>query len=248
MSNRDFGTRYGEFISEAYQLILNNAGKPANLQVDEKVLRSQVDDMFQAYLQENDDNRITQNIRVDLKRKDRHWHAVFSSEAADAIAGGYFSASEKANEILSMDPEVIPSMIEQTFSGNRDMEDIEIREAIHYAADEVWNQCLRHMVSAINAGADANGKDYDMAAGWDMLDACMEKMAAYTAFFKNLTDPKHDDVKDNWEKMDQELNRLVEEMRKEDPKPMDFDYLPDTTGFEEALNQTIASIYKDEEP
>ena len=75
------------------------------------------------------------------------------------------------------------------------------------------------------------------------LDNMMTEKVTYDVYINNLSEIEYGSVKTAWKNLSDVLRKLVNEIKAENPTPTDYDYLPDTSGFEETMNQFVKLIY-----
>ena len=70
-----------------------------------------------------------------------------------------------------------------------------------------------------------------------------EQKDSFDANIEAITDEKYADSVAAWKAMSDQLDQLVDEMETKKAQPMDFDYIPDTSKFEESMNTLVETVY-----
>lgn len=244
--NRDLETLYGQFVVEAYQLVISDAYQPEKNRMGEEKLKQKIDGMLLETLTDGKADMRSAEIRVDMIRKGRSWYLYLDHEDRDAIYGGYLSAQEAADNVLGDRSAEALINLEKAYQINIDDARHVLRNAVHYMVDELWNQVLCNIVSCINAGTDVNGNEYDMAAGMEQLDELLKDREEYDVYIEALDDVNYKEIKKGWKSLSDAVDSLILELKEEDPEPLDFDYLPDITDFKDAMQKFVDLVYPEE--
>ncbi len=247
VSNRDMEEIYGKFVVDAYQLVISDAYQPESERVGQDRLKKEIDDLLQQYLTDGQTQTRSEDITIDMRRKGRSWYLTIDDDDLDAMYGGYLTAEKAADHVLGDLSKEALNNLEKAYQQNIDDANHVLRNAVHYMVDDVWNETLCNIVSCINAGTDVNGGEYDIAAGMAKLDEKMKEKELFDTYIESLDDVNYLEVKNSWQSLSNACSALVAELKEEDPKPVDFDYIPDTTDFEEALETFTELIYPESE-
>lgn len=244
VSNRDIETLYGNFVVDAYQFVISEAYRSESERLSDEDLRRKIDEMLMEDLADNEVHLRPREIQVEMTRTDKTWFIDFDSSDFDAIYGGYLTAHEHAQTLLGdMSGQALVN-VENAYAGNIDDADHVLRNAAHFIVDDLWNGVLCNIVSCINAGTDRQGGDYDLEKGLKQLDAMMTEKVTYDVYIGNLSEIEYGSIKTGWKNLSDTLSKLVHEIKAANPKPVDYDYLPDTSKFEAAMDQFIGQIYQ----
>lgn len=241
--NRDMEKLYGNFLMDAYELAASNASKGESAQISEKKLKKQINEMLLQRLKEDSSQMTEKTITVELYRKGRHWWVDLDQEDFDAICGGYLTAQEEAVETLGNLSAEALGRLEADYSIQIDNPWYILRNSVHFIVEDVWNDTLCDIVSSINAGTDQNGKEYDFTAGKQKLEKLMQQKQSFDTNIKAITDPEYEESVKAWNNVSAELDKLVKELEEKEAEPMDFDYLPDTSAFEESMKAFVNIVY-----
>ena len=245
VSNRDMGTLYGNFVIDAYQFVISEAYKPDQEKLSEDELKQTINAMLMEHLENKEVHLRERDINVEMTREDRTWFIHFDDQDYDDIYGGYVTAREQAQTVLGDMSSKALVNVEEAYMKNIDDADHVLRNAAHFIVDDLWNGTLCNIVSSINAGTDHMGNDYDLENGLKTLDGLMTEKVTYDVYIGNLSEIEYGKIKTGWKDLSDTLRQLVDEIKAENPTPKDYDYLPDTTKFEEKMNQFIKLIYQD---
>lgn len=246
VSNRDMEAIYGQFVVDAYQLVISDAYQPEDERMGEAELKTQIDDMLLEALTESQTGARSETINVDMIRKGRSWYLNFDHDDLDAVYGGYLSAQEAADNVLGDRSTEALSNLEKAYRRNIDDAKHVLRNAVHYMVDDVWNSLLCHIISCINAGTDINGDEYDIVNGMEELHELLEEREQYDTYIAALDDVNYAKIKEGWKNLTDACDALVTELDEEQPEPLDFDYIPDTEEFQEAMHSFVRLIYPEE--
>ncbi len=247
VSNRDIETLYGNFVVEAYQFVISDAYKPEGQRMTEDELKQQISTMLETALEDNEVHLRTREIQVEMTREDKTWFLNFDEQDYDDIYGGYLTARKHAETLLGdMSTQALVN-VEEAYMSNIDDADHVLRNAVHFIVDDLWNGNLCNIVSCINAGTDHMGNDYDLEEGMKILDGLMTEKVTYDVYINNLSEIEHGEVKTAWKNLSDVLRQLVDEIKAADPQPTDYDYMPDTSKFEEVMNEFVDLIYTEKE-
>ena len=244
VSNRDIETLYGNFVVDAYQFVISEAYRSESERLSDEDLRSKIDEMLMEDLADNEVHLRPREIQVEMTRTDKTWFIDFDTADFDAIYGGYLTAHEHAQTLLGdMSGQALVN-VENAYASNIDDADHVLRNAAHFIVDDLWNGVLCNIVSCINAGTDRQGNDYDLEKGMKQLDTMMTEKVTYDVYIGNLSEIEYGNVKTGWKNLSDNLSRLVHEIKAAKPKPVDYNYLPDTSKFEAAMDQFVSQIYQ----
>lgn len=246
ISNRDMEQLYGEFVVDAYQLVISDAYQTEENRKGQEALKTEIDAMLLEKLTEGQTDTRSENIQVEMKRTGRSWYMDIDHEDLDAIYGGYLSAREAADNVLGdLSTETLGNL-EKAYQKNIDDANHVLRNAVHYIVDDVWNDRLCQIVSCINAGTDVDGNEYDIEAGIEDLNERLKEKDQYDEYIAALDDINYSSIKTYWNQLTESLDILTQEIEEEQPEPLDFDYIPDTAAFEAAMEQFVKMIYPQE--
>jgi hypothetical protein len=234
---------YGRFVVEAYQLVIQDAYQPEGSCKDQDELKQEIDALLLSHLTEDEAQTRSCEMTIHMKRTGRSWYLTLDDESLDAIYGGYLSARKAADNVLGdLSTEALEN-VEKAYQMKIDDANHVLRNAVHYIVEDLWNNILCNIVSCINAGTDQDGNDYTIEEGLSMLDEKMQEISEYDAYIMELDDVNYSDIKDEWQKLTESLNTLVQSIKEAEPEPLDYDYLPDTEEFEENMHQFVEMIY-----
>lgn len=244
VSNRDIETLYGNFVVDAYQFVISEAYRNEAERLSDDDLRRTIDEMLMEDLADKEVHLRPREIQVEMTRADKTWFIDFDKADFDAIYGGYLTAHENAKTLLGdMSGQALVN-VENAYASNIDDADHVLRNAVHFIVDDLWNGVLCNIVSCINAGTDRQGNDYDLDKGLRQLDAMMTEKVTYDVYINNLSEIEYGAVKTGWKNLSDTLGKLVNEIKAAKPEPVDYDYLPDTSKFEAAMDQFVGLIYQ----
>lgn len=246
VSNRDMEAIYGQFVVDAYQLVISDAYQPEEERMGEEMLKQKIDEMLMSALTDSETEIRSSDINVDMTRRGRSWYINFDHEDLDAIYGGYLSAQEAADNVLGDRSAEALANLEEAYQRNIDDARHVLRNAVHYMVDDVWNSVLCNIVSCINAGTDLNGEDYDIEEGMAELEELLKDREEYDTYIAALDDVNYGDIKLGWNNLTDACDALVQELKERQPEPVDFDYIPDTSGFEDAMFYFVQLVYPKE--
>lgn len=243
VSNRDMQKIYGDFVTDACQQVIDNESLPDDQKKSMEDMKAVVQQSFMDHIMSDETDLRTAQIQVELKRKGRRWYATIADDYYDDIYGGYYSADTQAKELLSKVESGSVEELEKTYGSQIDNSDVEVRAAVHFLVDDIWNGNLRDVISCIHAGTDADGKKYDLDKGIKKFRKLLAQKASYDETIDALDDSKYSKVKKAWNKASEELNKLDAAFEVLDPEPKDQDYEADTTKLEKYLNKLIKLAY-----
>ena len=244
VSNRDIETLYGNFVVDAYQFVISEAYRSESERLSNEDLRRTIDEMLMEDLADKEVHLRPREIQVEMTRADKTWFIDFDQADFDAIYGGYLTAHENAQTLLGdMSGQALVN-VENAYASNIDDADHVLRNAVHFIVDDLWNGVLCNVVSCINAGIDRQGNDYDLEQGLKQLDAMMTEKVTYDVYIGNLSEIEYGTIKSGWKNLSDILSKLVQEIKAAEPKPVDYDYMPDTSKFEAAMDQFSDLIYQ----
>jgi hypothetical protein len=244
VSNRDIETLYGNFVVDAYQFVISEAYRSESERLSNEDLRRTIDEMLMEDLADKEVHLRPREIQVEMTRADKTWFIDFDQADFDAIYGGYLTAHENAQTLLGdMSGQALVN-VENAYASNIDDADHVLRNAVHFIVDDLWNGVLCNVVSCINAGTDRQGNDYDLEQGLKQLDAMMTEKVTYDVYIGNLSEIEYGTIKSGWKNLSDILSKLVQEIKAAEPKPVDYNYMPDTSKFEAAMDQFSDLIYQ----
>ena len=243
VSNRDMQEIYGNFLMDAYELAASNASQQESAQIRESRLKKQIGELLLERLTEDETERVEKEITVEMLRRGRSWWINIAPEDYDAICGGYLSAQQEAVRTLDNLSTQTPGRLGADYSIQIDNPHYLLRNGVHFIVEDVWNQNLCNIISSINAGTDQNGKEYDFQSGMETLKILMKQKDSFDANIEAITDEKYADSVAAWKAMSGQLDQLVRELETKNAQPMDFDYIPDTSKFEESMNTLVETVY-----
>ncbi len=243
VTNRDMETLYGNFVVEAYQFVISDAYRPEEERLTEEELKQKINAMLTEALDNNEVHLRERDIKVEMSRDKRTWYLHFDEQDYDDIYGGYLTARTRAETLLGDMSAQALANVEAAYRSHIDDADHVLRNAVHFIVDDLWNGTLCNIVSCINAGTDRSGDDYDLEEGMKTLDNMMTEKVTYDVYINNLSEIEYGSVKTAWKNLSDVLRKLVNEIKAENPTPTDYDYLPDTSAFEETMNQFVKLIY-----
>lgn len=246
VSNRDMEEIYGKFVIDAYQLVISESSKSKEEQVGEEALKEKMDDMLLDAIKNQKTSDRVRTIDVKMHRQGRSWYLELTKDNLDAIYGGYLSSEEAAESILGDRSEASLEKLEKAYQSNIDDAGLVLKNAAHFVVDRIWNDTLRQIVSCINAGKDVNGEDYDIEKGMEELDKRMIQREQYDVYITHLED-QYQDAKDAWRQLTSDCDALVQELKEQQPEPLDYDYLPDTSQLEASMAAFIKIAYAEKE-
>ena len=241
--NRDMRELYGNFLMDAYELAASNASREPKDQISDARLKKQISDMLITRLEEEQTDTVENEITVEMLRRGRSWWMNLRPEDFDAMCGGYLTAQQEAVKTLSSLSAETLGKADVDYSIQIDNPHYLLRNGTHFIVEDIWNQNLCNIVSSINAGTDQYGKEYDFSAGMETLRILMKQKKSFDTNIAAITDEKYADSVEAWRIMSNELDKLFQEMEREDAKPMDFDYIPDTGKFEESMQTLVDTVY-----
>lgn len=247
VSNRDIEALYGQFVVKAYQLVISDAYQPEDERMGDAALKEEIDKMLLDDLAAGEAKMRSGDIEIEMNRKGRSWYLKLDHDDLDAIYGGYLSAEEAADNVLGDRSTEALANLEAAYQSNIDDANHVLRNAVHFMVDEIWNDLLCNIVSCINAGTDVNGEDYDLEAGMEQLQTLLAERESYDTYISGLDDVNYSQIKESWKSLTDSCDELVQELLEEQPEPVDYDYLPDTTAFENAMKEFVALIYPQED-
>lgn len=247
VSNRDMEEIYGQFVVDAYQLVISDAYQPEQERMGQDKMKQEIDALLLKYLTDGQTKTRSADIKIDMSRVGRSWYLTIDDEDLDAIYGGYVTAQKAADNVLGdLSTEALANL-EKAYQRNIDDTKHVLRNAVHYIVDDIWNQILCNIVSCINAGTDVNGEAYDIDAGMAELDERLKEKEQYDTYIEALDDVNYSEIKEVWQSLTDACNALVTELKEENPEPVDFDYIPDTTAFEDAMQRFVKMVYPESE-
>lgn len=242
VSNRDMQELYGNFLMDAYGLAASNASKES-ARISDSRLKKKISEMLIETLENGEADIVESEITVEMLRRGRSWWINIRPEDYDALCGGYLSAQQEAVKTLSDLSADTLSKTDIDYSIHIDNPHYLLRNGAHFIVEDIWNQNLCNVVSAINAGTDQYGKEYDFKAGMETLRILMKQKKSFDTNIAAITDDKYADSVEAWKIMSNELDKLFNEMEQKNAKPMDFDYIPDTAKFEESMQTLVDTVY-----
>lgn len=243
VNNRDMEQIYGNFVTDACDRVFANAALDKDKRKSNSEMETAVSELFMKHITEDTAGVYTARIKADMRLQGRRWHININESYYDDIFGGFYSAQEKAGQLLDSVDSGSLDELEKEYGTSIDDSDLNIKKAVHFVVDDIWNSTLRNIVSCINAGTDADGNDYDMDKGMKELKKLIEKKKSYDDMISGLNDDKYSKIKKSWNNMTRSMNKLTEEIEKKDPKPKDKDYKPDSSEFEKKLNSLVKLAY-----
>lgn len=246
VSNRDTEAIYGRFVVDAYQLVISDAYKPEAERMGETKMKETIDALLIDYLTNKEADMRSSEIQIDMQRNGRSWYLNIDHEDMDAIYGGFLTAQEAADNVLGdLSTEALANL-ERAYQQNIDDAHHILRNAVHYVVDDIWNATLCDIVSCINAGTDVDGNEYDLKAGMEKLDKLINDRAEFDSYIEALDDVNYSEIKKGWQSLTQACDELIQELKENDPEPLDYDYIPDTADFENAMEHFVKLVYPEE--
>lgn len=241
--NRDMQEIYGNFLMDAYGLAASNASRAENAKVSDSRLKKQISEMLIKSLEKGEADIVESEITVEMLRRGRSWWIDIRPEDYDALCGGYLSAQQEAVKTLTTLSSETLAGADLDYSIHIDNPHYLLRNGAHFIVEDVWNQNLCNVISSINAGTDQYGKEYDFKSGMDTLRILMKQKKNFDINIEAITDPQYEASVEAWRIMSNELDNLFGEIEKNGAQPMDFDYIPDTSKFEESMQALVDAVY-----
>ncbi|MCR4672030.1 MAG: hypothetical protein K5637_02185 [Lachnospiraceae bacterium] len=233
VSNRDFKKIYGEFVVKAYQKAINNTYAEDPLSDDE--LKVELDALLLEMLETSDTDPVIAELEFKMNRTERIWHIEVSENDIDLIFGRIMTARRNAEIILGdMSSEALAT-IETAYKEELNDSVTMIRNSAHFIVDDVWNNCLRHIISCIDAGTDAEGREYDLSEGMAQLDVLRTELIRFHINISSLDGEEYSSIRSAWNSYMNEFESLYTEIVEADPEPEDYDYEPDTAALISAM-------------
>lgn len=243
VSNRDMHEIYGNFLMDAYGLAASNASRADRAKVSDSKLKKQISEMLIESLENGEADIVESEITVEMLRRGRSWWINIRPEDYDALSGGYLSAQQEAvKKLNSLSAESL-GQADLDYSIHIDNPHYLLRNGAHFIVEDVWNQNLCNVISSINAGTDQYGKEYDFKAGMETLRILMKQKKSFDTNIAAITDSQYEASVESWRIMSNELDKLFNEIESNGAKPMDFDYIPDTSKFEESMQNLVDTVY-----
>ena len=233
VSNRDFKAIYGEFVVKAYQKAINNTYAEHPLSEDE--LKAEIDDLLLELLGSSQTEKVISELSLKMTRSDRIWHIDVEENDIDLIFGRYLTARANAETVLGdMSTEALTT-IENAYKEELNDSMTMIRNAAHFIVDDVWNACLRHIVSCIDAGTDAEGGEYDLEEGLAQLDILRTELIRIDINIGSLEGEEYEEIRSAWNSYKKEFESFFADIIENDPEPEDYDYEPDPSALIDAM-------------
>ena len=237
VSNRDMDKVYRNFVIESCQKVIDNASSDGEKK-SAKEMEALVKKLFYKHIAEDSVSARTGKIQADLRRSGRKWKITIAQAYYDDIYGGYFTAQEKADKLLGqVDSGSLDELEKEYGSSIRDSK-TDMKRAVHFIVDSLWNKCLRDIVSFENAGTDAQGNDYDLDGGLKKLKKLRGEKKKYDTLVEGLDDKEYKDFKASWKKMSTALDKIAGTVQK---KKENADIK--TKDFEKCLDRLVALAY-----
>mgnify|MGYP001954889113 CR=1 FL=1 len=114
-----------------------------------------------------------------------------------------------------------------------------LREVRNYVVSELWNEGFVDIDSYIKRGTSSTGETLDIDFTLQQLDYAMEKKPDYDTFILGLEDEKYVRVKQVWEKLSPEIDRLYSKVKEEKPTANNNNYDFDVSLFNQYLDAFI---------
>ena len=235
VSNRDFKKIYGEFVVIAYQKAIDNTYAEYPLAEDE--LKAEIDAFLLEMLKNEETDKQVYELTLNMTRSERSWYIETADSDIDLIFGKFLTARTNAETVLGdMSSEALATLesaYKEVFNDSMKM----IRNTAHFIVDDIWNGNLRHIVSCIDAGTDADGGEYDLEEGLKQLDYLRTELIRFDINIESLEGDEYAEIKTAWNGFMQELDRFADEIIAADPEPEDYDYEPDPSALISAMQK-----------
>ena len=187
VSNRNIEELYGNFVVEAYQMVLTDAYLSGEEKAGEDLLSDVINEMYIDYLSEEDAAIRTMELTIPMTREGRTWNLSMTDSDFDAVTGGFITAKKNADKVLGdMTSQSLVKIEEAYQKSINDAQHI-LRNSAHFIVEDLWNGNLCDIVSCINAGTAANGSEYDLEKGLKSLDDLMTEKVTYDVYMNNLS-------------------------------------------------------------
>lgn len=108
---------------------------------------------------------------------------------------------------------------------------------------DMWNNSINETKWYIESGTDSIGGTYSYSKTVKNADKIMSKFDDHNTFINNLNGNKYDAIKDVWNELVPEMQKLYEHLKNNEPKANDINYNFDTTNFQELMYDFSNEIY-----
>lgn len=201
ITNTDHGKILAEYFEQLFAMSFAKAfsSSGGNGTVDEET----AEQMFYDLLKREDNETLTSMVDIKLTKNGNSWRIVLDEPLEDAILGGLLSYKKESDEASVED---------------------KLREVRNYVVGELWNEGFVDISSYVKTGKSSIGTTLDIDFTIQQLDYAMEKKPEYDEFISGLEGEKYERVKQVWEKLSAEIDKLYNKVKTEKPTANNSNY------------------------
>lgn len=222
ITNTDLKLILSEYLKQAFASAFSNAFSG---ELSDEDIQKQSEQMFFDLLKREGNKTLTSNIDIKLMKKEDSWRIIMDEYLQDAIFGGLISAMKGLGVENSSPKDKL----------------IEIQ---NYVVGDIWNYGFADISWYLTTGKSSTGETIDIDLTLQQLDDTMEKKPDYDAYIRGLEDAKYGKVKQMWEKLSTEIDKLYSQVKEKKPTANDSNYDFDTGLFQQYMDAFIDSIDK----
>jgi len=228
ITNIDMAAIMGEYFQKAIALAFENAFGGADAKSEEE-MEAQAEQIFVDLMKRENNKMRVSTIDIKLTRNENSWKIDTNEEFQDAISGGLFKAIKE---------------IENSF-GSSDTSEDKLREINNFIITDIWNKGFCDISHYLEDGKSSTGETMDIDFTLEQLADAMNKKAEYDTFINSLEDEKYAKIKQIWNKLSPEIDRLYAQVQEKKPTANDTSYDFDTglfTQYRDAFSDEVENL------